>query len=64
MTTVFFYLLISVSLNGESWEAVPAKFDTQTECEDYAKQYTGITNKPPVCFPANALTMRAAGLTP
>ena len=62
--TVFFYLWISVALNGENWEAIPAKFYTMEDCQEYAKTYKGITNKAPICFPATELTMRAAGLKP
>lgn len=62
--TVFFYMWISVALNGENYEAVPARFETMADCNAAKAEYKGIVNKPPICFPATEAMMIEAGLQP
>ena len=44
MLNYMFGLWISVAINGEQWESVPAVFDTYKECQDYSKLYIGIVS--------------------
>jgi hypothetical protein len=64
MGTVFFYMWISVALNGESYEAVPVRFHTMADCNAAKADYKGVVNKAPICFPATEAMMVEAGLKP